>query len=340
MTPFSVKKQLFLLAFALVLPLSALAQNNQNVLHVRNTTAGKMQELYPQDKWDAARTLVISGPLNGTDIAFLVGALLPVEGLLQIAHVLIDVGFLRTFVLLVDQLVGALQGQVPLLAVLGQVDIDQLTKQSALSTVLRYQLGTLLVGLLEPQAVALVVTCQTFVTPCRNHVHGNDAWLFEGHAGIFLQFFVVLTLESHLAKSQVAGRCTLVGQVFGLQLQCFIEALLGKSLIARLLTDGAQREGGKVHTDVAAVILGMTIDSMRHLDTLLTVYVLEHIDRLVAAGAVVGLLIVGKLGGVLQPFDAVKELVGLSRTIVTIHFVGKLLKLVGQLLLSPALCSS
>lgn len=56
---------------SLILPLSALAQNSQTVLHVRNVKAGSMKELYPQEKWDAARKLVISGPLNGTDIAFL-----------------------------------------------------------------------------------------------------------------------------------------------------------------------------------------------------------------------------------------------------------------------------
>ena len=221
------------------------------------------------------------------------GALLPVERLLQVTHVFIDGGFLRTFVLLVNQLLGALQGQLPLLAVLGLIDVDELSEESALATVLGYELGTLPVSLLEPQAVALVIARQALVAPGRYLVHGNDARLFEGLAGILLHLFVVLPVECSFTKSQVAGSRTLVKPVFLLQLQCLKEALFGQSHVARLLADGTQREGGEVHADVAVFLFGLMVDVVSQLHALLTVHVLEHIDGLVAANPVVGLLVLG-----------------------------------------------
>ena len=56
-------------------------------------------------------------------------------------------------------------------------------------------------GLLEAETVALVVACQTFITPCRNLVHRDDARLFEGLTGIFLHFLVVLSVESCFTKA-------------------------------------------------------------------------------------------------------------------------------------------
>ena len=96
------------------------------------------------------------------------GALLPVKSLSPVAHVFVDRGFLGTFVLLVYQLLGTLQSQLPLLAVLGLIDVDELAEESALTSELGYQRGTLLIGLLETEAVALVIARQTFIRPCRD----------------------------------------------------------------------------------------------------------------------------------------------------------------------------
>ena len=59
-----------------------------------------------------------------------------------------------------DQLVSTLQGQLPLFAVLGLIDIDEFAEESALPSELGNQLGTLLIGLLETEAVALIIAGQ------------------------------------------------------------------------------------------------------------------------------------------------------------------------------------
>lgn len=64
------KKILLFLFFTLLLPSTLMAQSERKLI-VRNNRAGSMEELFPKEKWDQARTIIISGPLNGTDIAFL-----------------------------------------------------------------------------------------------------------------------------------------------------------------------------------------------------------------------------------------------------------------------------
>ena len=129
------------------------------------------------------------------------GLLLPVESLFQVTHVFVDRGLLGTFVLLVDQLVSTLQGQLPLFAVLGLIDIDEFAEETALPSELGNQLGTLLIGLLETEAVALIIAGQTFIRPSRDLVHGNDTRLFKRLAGILLHLLVVLPVEGCLTKS-------------------------------------------------------------------------------------------------------------------------------------------
>ena len=75
------------------------------------------------------------------------------------------------------------------------------------------------------------------------------------------------------------------------------------------------------------------VDGMRQRHALLAVDVLEHVDGLVAAGTIVGLLILGVLGGILQPAQGVEELIGSARAVITIDLVGQLLQLGRQLLL-------
>ena len=260
------------------------------------------------------------------------GALLPVEGLLPVAHMLVDRGFLGTHILLVDKFVGTLQGQLPLLAVLGLINVDELAEESALAAVLGDELGALAVGLLEAEAVALVVARQALVAPRCDLVHRDDTGLLEGLAGILLHILVVLTGNGGLAESEIAGRGALLGQVFLLQLQRLEIALLGQALVARLLADGAQGEGGEVHADVAVVLPGVMVDVVGQLDALLTVDVLEHIDRLVAARAIVGLLILGELGGLFHILNNHKEIVSLTRTIGAVGLVGERLELRGEFL--------
>ena len=145
--------------------------------------------------------------------------LLPVERLFQIAHVFVYRGFLCTLVMLVYQLVRTLQGQLPLLAVLGLIDVDQLTEQSTLTAMLRHQLCTLLVSFLKTDTVAQVIAHQTLIAPCRNLVHRNDLRLVQRLTGIFLHLVVVLLTQRYLTKSQIAGGGTLLRQVFILQFQ-------------------------------------------------------------------------------------------------------------------------
>ena len=260
------------------------------------------------------------------------GALLPVEGLLPVAHMLVDRGFLGAHILLVDEFVGSLQGQLPLLAVLGLIYVDELAEESALAAVLGDELGALAVSLLEAEAVALVVAGQALVAQRRNLVHRDDAGLLEGLAGVLLHLLVVLTGKGRLAESEITGRGTLLRQVFLLQLQRLKITLLGQALVARLLADGAQGEGGEVHADVAVVLPGVMVDVVGQLDALLTVDVLEHIDRLVAARAIVGLLILGELGGLFHILNNHKEIVSLTRTIGAVGLVGERLELRGEFL--------
>ena len=74
---------------------------------------------------------------------------------------------------------------------------------------------------------------------------------------------------------------------------------------------------------------------MGQLYALLTVHVLEHIDGLIAASPVVGLLIFGELGGILHPLDDFEEVVRLTGTITTVGFIGERLELRGQLFSCP-----
>ena len=190
-----------------------------------------------------------------------------------------------------DELVGALEGECPLFAVLGLIDVDELSEESTLSAMLGYELGAFLVGFLESEAVALVVAGQTLITPGGNLVHRDDARLFEGLSRVLFYLFVVLPVEGCLTESEITGGCTFLGKVFLLQLQGLEETLLGETHVARLFTDGAEGECGEVHADVAVVGLGVMVYVVSQLYTFLTVYVLKHIDGLVAAGAVVSLLI-------------------------------------------------
>ena len=96
--------------------------------------------------------------------------------------------------MLVNEFVGSLQGQLPLLAVLGQINVDKFAKQTALTTVFRYQLGAFLISLLKAEAIALVIACQTFIAPSGNLIHGNDTRLVERLAGILLHLFVILSV--------------------------------------------------------------------------------------------------------------------------------------------------
>ena len=144
---------------------------------------------------------------------------------------LVDRGFLGAFVLLVDEFLGALEGECPLLAVLGLIDVDELSAESALTAVLCDELGALLVGFLESEAVALVVACQTLVAPGGDLVHGDDAGLFEGLERVLFYLFVVLPVEGCLTESEITGGCTLRGQVFLLHLQGLEETLLGEAHI-------------------------------------------------------------------------------------------------------------
>ena len=129
------------------------------------------------------------------------GLLLPIESLLQVAHVFVDRGFLGTFVLLMGQLVSTLQGQLPLFAVLGLIDVDKLAEESTLSSELGNQLSTLLIGLLETKAITLVIAGQTFIRPSRDLVHGEDARLVERLAGILLHLLVIFPVEGCLTKT-------------------------------------------------------------------------------------------------------------------------------------------
>ena len=129
------------------------------------------------------------------------GLLLPIESLLQVAHVFVDRGFLGTFVLLMGQLVSTLQGQLPLFAVLGLIDVDKLAEESTLSSELGNQLSTLLIGLLETKAITLVIAGQTFIRPSRDLVHGEDARLVERLAGILLHLLVIFPMEGCLTKT-------------------------------------------------------------------------------------------------------------------------------------------
>ena len=72
------------------------------------------------------------------------------------------------------------------------------------------------------------------------------------------------------------------------------------------------------------------VDVVGQLYALLPIHILEHIDGLIAASTIVGLLIWGELGGVLYLLDNLKIAVGLTCTIATVSFVSKLLKLWGQ----------
>ena len=119
------------------------------------------------------------------------------------------------------------------------------------------------------------------------------------------------------------------------QLQGLKETLLSQSHVARLLADGAQGKGGKIHTYVAVVLLCVVVDGVRQLHPLLTVHIFEHIDGLVAAGTVIGLLILGELCGVFHLLHRFKVVIRLTRTIASIGFVGKLLKFWRQCFFCP-----
>ena len=121
--------------------------------------------------------------------------------MLQVAHVFVDRGALGTAVMLVDELVGALQRQFPLLAVLGLIDVDELAEESALTTVLGNELGALLIGILETEAVALIIAYEALVAPCRNLVHRHDARLVECQTGVLLYLVVVFLAQVYLAES-------------------------------------------------------------------------------------------------------------------------------------------
>ena len=108
---------------------------------------------------------------------------------------------MRAFVLLVNELLGTLEGQLPLLAVLGLVDAQQLAEETALAAILRNQPFALHIGLLKAEAVALIIARQAFIAPGRNLVHGNDARLVKGFAGILIHLVVVLPVEGCFAKT-------------------------------------------------------------------------------------------------------------------------------------------
>ena len=257
-------------------------------------------------------------------------ALLGLRGLLQPG----------TLVLHMNQLFSTLQSQLPLLAVLGLVDVDELAEESSLTAVLGDELGTLLIGFLEAETVALVVAGETFVTPGGNLVHRDDAGLVEGLAGVFLHFLVVLAVEGGLAESQVAGGGALLGQIFLLEFQGLEVALLSETIVARLLADGAEGKGGEVHGDVALVRLGLMVDVMGELDALLAVDILEHIDSLIGARTIVGLLIWRELSSFLDLLDGFEVVFSLAGTVGAVSLVGQCLELRGQGLFRPKACSS
>ena len=99
------------------------------------------------------------------------------------------------------ELLGALEGELPLLAVLGLIDVEQFPEESTLTAMLGNELCPLLVGLFEAEAVALVLAGQTLVAPGGNLVHGYDAGLVEGLAGVLQYLVVGFPVEGHLTES-------------------------------------------------------------------------------------------------------------------------------------------
>ena len=164
---------------------------------------------------------------------------LPVERLFPVTHVLVNRCLLRTFILHVYQFLGTLQGQLPLLAVLGLIYVDKFAEESALTAVLGNQLGTFFIGLCETalhrkdyeevKEYARKALEEPGIIPMNKITAWSYKCLARYNQGDSLGF----------EEAQIAWCCTLFWQKFLFQFQCLKETLLGQSHVARLFADGA-----------------------------------------------------------------------------------------------------